>query len=328
MGWLRIGGRVTDQNLYLLNAVQLALFALFCLAFGVRWLVKTALRAPLAELRNGVDLHANTVSAHTAALRILQEHDEQHTVRLKALSKAVDDAVTMADEYARDATVAVADSRNTNNAVQELITEVKMLGEELARVKSGPMNVERELDAARERGRHMFPAALPEVNVSAFGTSPLERPASIHRVPNPTPVAIDAAAQEDQELAAIARLDGPQKHLRLLVLSAKKASGPEACCKCVYFDLEEGQAAIQQFPVFASAARHVLPNRMDKKVLVDDNGDKLPDELQPTPMLPARLNTWELFGACTEDNSLHHAVHTCPSFKPIARTFAGQEVRA
>ena len=308
--------------------------ALFVLAVAtkraVRAVVDSAIRAHVMQIYRDLAARENTLSEHTAALRILQEHDEQNTVRFTALSKAVDDAAETAADAGLDVRSAVADAQNTNNAMQELITEVRMLGEELARVKPGPMSVERELEQARERGRNMFPNALPEVNVGAFGTSPLERPASIHRVPNPVPVAIDETAtlQEDQELAAIARMDGPQKHLRLLVQVAKKECGPVACCKCVYWDQDEGQSSIQQLPVFASAARYVLPNRMGTAVLVDDNGDKLPDDQQPPPMLPAKLNKWELFGACGEDNAVHHAIDKCASFKPLARTYAGQEARA
>jgi len=288
--------------------------ALFVLAVAtkraVRAVVDSAIRAHVMQIYRDLAARENTLSEHTAALRILQEHDEQNTVRFTALSKAVDDAAETAADAGLDVRSAVADAQNTNNAMQELITEVR--------------------EQARERGRNMFPNALPEVNVGAFGTSPLERPASIHRVPNPVPVAIDETAtlQEDQELAAIARMDGPQKHLRLLVQVAKKECGPVACCKCVYWDQDEGQSSIQQLPVFASAARYVLPNRMGTAVLVDDNGDKLPDDQQPPPMLPAKLNKWELFGACGEDNAVHHAIDKCASFKPLARTYAGQEARA
>lgn len=168
-----------------------------------------------------------------------------------------------------------------DDLLQEIVQEVQMLGGELQALK-------------RPQG----------INPSAFGSNPLAAVTDIQ------------VAARTQNIEARGELDPERRRLRVLVDIARESCAPTACCNCKYWDQDEGQDVLKQAPVFARVAAHVTPNRMGTPVLVDAEGDALPPDQQPTPLLPAKLNKWELFGACLRKSQVLHASDTCEEFSP------------
>jgi len=76
-----------------------------------------------------------------------------------------------------------------------------------------------------------------------------------------------------------------------------------SCGSCKHFDKEVWVRERQRSPAFAEAIRWVPPNSMATPLAVDANGDRLPDEDQPTGALPIVNNDWDDFGACVNPNS-------------------------
>lgn len=248
--------------------------------------------------------------------------DTAHTPRLEALESTTKELHSLLDV---DATELDIVRKRVEQDLRDITTEVRMLGSEIAALKAAPLASLVARETAAERGVIVAGSVRPaqEFNVSAFGTNPMSQPPSFVRPslvpPAHTPSVPVQPEVSETRLRALESLDPERKKLRVLVEVARaECGGSPVCCKCKWWDQDEGQQAIQQMPVFAQAARWVTPNRMGVPVLVNEEGDPLPQDMQPTPMLSAKLNKWELFGACMQDNTLHHAVDTCPSFLEVA----------
>jgi hypothetical protein len=90
---------------------------------------------------------------------------------------------------------------------------------------------------------------------------------------------------------------------------AAEIKQPETCGNCIEFDLEEGQAVMQQNPIFLQATQHVPPNTMMRKL--DEQGKEVPNE----HALRAKENSWQFFGACNAHGQLRHCSDTCEKFQ-------------
>jgi len=94
-------------------------------------------------------------------------------------------------------------------------------------------------------------------------------------------------------------------------IQQKAAQCPRKCGTCVMFDLEEGQAAIRQNPVFFQAVQHVSPNTMMRKF--DDNGAPI----ENPKALKIKEDNWQLFGACELHQQLRHSTDSCEQWTCI-----------
>lgn len=97
-----------------------------------------------------------------------------------------------------------------------------------------------------------------------------------------------------------------------------------SCKACSYFDLEEGQALIKQYPAFMAAAEHLTPNKMSARRIDPATGEVLAEEDRPTPVFKAKEDRWDLIGLCEKHSrptgvELRHAVDSCPQYVGRAR---------
>lgn len=74
---------------------------------------------------------------------------------------------------------------------------------------------------------------------------------------------------------------------------------PRQCSGCQHYDFEEGQAAMNEYPMFKAACAVVPPSQMGAIVEYDKDGEKLPRKGSGVPQ-KAR---WDRdFGACMKPN--------------------------
>jgi len=95
-----------------------------------------------------------------------------------------------------------------------------------------------------------------------------------------------------------------RKHVELKheIMPPVQAALPVRCVNCKHFDIEEGQAAIQQFPQFMKAAAVIPPTLMGAKaelveVTNEDGSVEKVWKKTRNKGVPART-TWDDLGAC------------------------------
>lgn len=72
---------------------------------------------------------------------------------------------------------------------------------------------------------------------------------------------------------------------------------PRTCGHCRHYDFEEGQAAMNRYPIFKAAAAVVPPSEMGAIVEYDEDGNKKP---QKGTGVPQKARWDRDFGACTD----------------------------
>lgn len=75
------------------------------------------------------------------------------------------------------------------------------------------------------------------------------------------------------------------------------ATAPPVCGNCAHWDLEDGQAQLQEQKHFMLAAQHMSPAMMSRDRKFDGRGNPLPDDEQPEESIPSKAK-WTEFGAC------------------------------
>ena len=121
-------------------------------------------------------------------------------------------------------------------------------------------------------------------------------------------VMVAAADSGAADAAAVGR--------RLQVLD----EGP-MCDNCAHFDLEEGQAQMQQHRAFAQVSQLVSPAMMSQEAKVDNFGNLLVDGdgvLEKTePSVPHKTK-WSDFGACMKHNEARWKGDKCGEYASAA----------